>query len=99
MEHNIAKRAAIGFLASLSLLWALWSLALATRGFLAETFRIHRIGSWLGLATGIVLIWLALRGFRIALGKVALNGPRFKPWRLFASFILFESLIKDVIDP
>ena len=45
------------------------------------------------------LVWLSLRGLRIARGVVAVNGPRLKMWRIFAGVFFLLSLARSVLDP
>jgi hypothetical protein len=103
MNRDLVKRSLIGVVAAVCLISALWVLLVSVRNVLVGSMHLHgakqSVIYFYGLAMFLWLIWLSLRGLRIALGIVPLSEPRLKMWRLFVGVLLLLSSARSMIDP
>ena len=103
MNGDLIKRSLIGVVAGVCLGFSLWTLVISVRNVLLGTMHLHGVKQSLiyfsGLAMFLWLIWLSIRGLRIALGVVPLSGPRLKMWRIFVGVLFILSLARTVLDP
>ena len=103
MAGNVVKRFLIGLVALLSLAWSFWMLRITIVSLLRGT--VHLAGAvartWYVLrpTAAIAMIWMSVRGLRLATGVDPLDAPRVKVWRVFAGCILLISLARTILIP
>jgi len=103
MNRDLVKRSLIGVVAAVCLICSLWVLLVSVRNVLVGSMHLHgakqSVIYFYGLAMFLWLIWLSVRGLRIALGIIPLSGPRLKMWRLFVGVLLLLSSARSMLDP
>ena len=103
MNSDSVKRCLIGLVAGVCRLCSLWVLLVSVRNVLVGGMHLHgakqSVIYFCGLAMFLCLVWLSVRGLRIALGIIPLSGPRVKMWRLFVGILLLLSSTRSMLDP
>src|SRR3954465_12211782 len=103
MNRHPVKRGLIGVIAALSLGCALLTLFISIRNMLLGARHLHGARDvsiyLIILAMFCWLIWLSIRGLRIATGRLPITGPRLKMWRIFVGVLFLFSAIRSAVDP
>jgi hypothetical protein len=103
VNRNMIKRGLIGVVATLAMAWSLWMFSFTARNLLRGNFHLAGSRGWtvyfLGVAMAIAMLWMSIRGFRLATGVDALDRPHTKVWRLFLGVILVGAVAKDLLNP
>lgn len=99
----MVKRGLIGVAAAFSMAWSLWIFSFTARNLLRGNFHLAGSRGWavyfLGIATAVAVVWMSIRGFRLATGVDALDRPHTKVWRVFVGVILLGAVAKNVLEP
>lgn len=103
MNQEITKRGMIGVVATFSMAWALWMFSFTARNLLRGNFHLAGSRGWtayfLSIATATAMVWMSIRGFRLATGVDALDRPHTKVWRVFLGVLFLGGVAKNVLDP